>query len=218
VASDVILQSTELRELAAGITFWRSRRGWGADFNNAEYKVWAVENPNGNFTLEWWEQYQGPRLKRWLAARPFSVEELTPRFMNCAPTLSLAWRKACAPYIQRHISIVSWEEVEAFPNEVATIKPTKSPSPVFTSKFCHFLLPKIFPVVDNEAVGGGWRTYRAYFKFVQYEWDSTEPAVQTDLIRALTKAIGQNQIFSGYPMINKIIELRLIGRRHPDAQ
>jgi hypothetical protein len=105
--------------------------------------------------------------------------------------------------------------VEAFPNEVAGIKPTKAPSPVFTSKFCHFLLPRIFPVVDNAAVGGGWRTYGAYYKFVQNEWHETDAAARGDLIAALKNEIGQNRIFSEFPMITTIVELRLIGRRHP---
>jgi hypothetical protein len=206
--------SVEMRELADGIAFWR-RRGWPTDLNNAEYKEWAHENPNGNFTLEWWQQYQRPRLRSWLAARPYSVDELTPHFIECAQNLSLAWKKACAPYLEHDISTVTWTEVEAFPSEVVKIKPLRNPSPVFTSKFCHFLLPRIFPVWDNEAVGGGWRIYSAYFKRVQDEWNSTDPAIRQDLVRTLTEATGQRELFSGYPVVNKIIELRLIGRRHP---
>jgi hypothetical protein len=103
----------------------------------------------------------------------------------------------------------------AFPDEVAKIKPTNDPSPVFTSKFCHFLLPSVFPVVDREAVGGGWRTYAAYFNYVQYEWNTTDTSTRADLIAALTKATGATQLYSGYPIVTKIVELRLIGRSHP---
>ena len=155
-----------MRELADGITFWRSRR-WPPDFHNAEYERWAQENPNGNFTLGWWQEHQLPRLTRWIATRPYSGAELTSRFMDCATALRQAWKTACAPYLERDSPTVTWAEVEAFPNEVAMVKPTMVPSPVFTSKFCHFLLPKIFPVVDNAALGGRWLTYEAYFRFVQ---------------------------------------------------
>jgi hypothetical protein len=89
--------------------------------------------------------------------------------------LSAAWRAACAPFLERDISTVTWSEVEAFPDEMAKINPTRVPSPVFTSKFCHFLLPRVFPVVDNAAIGGRWQTYGDYFKFVQDEWNTTDP-------------------------------------------
>jgi hypothetical protein len=122
---------------------------------------------------------------------------------------------ACAPYLERDITSVAWEEVMAFPNEVGKIKPTKFPSPVFTSKFCHFQLPKVFPVVDNEAVGGSWPNYQNYFKYVQYEWNTTDPSTRTRLLTALTEATGSQQLYSGFPVANKIVELRLIGRSHP---
>ncbi len=38
-----------LRELADGIRFWRSRRGWPADFHNSDYEQWERENPRGQF-------------------------------------------------------------------------------------------------------------------------------------------------------------------------
>jgi hypothetical protein len=186
-----------------------------ADLNNAECEKWTRENPNGNFTLDWWAQYQRPRLKAWLAMRPYSGKALTPRFIECAADLSTAWRKSCVPYLAHDISTVTWDQVEEFPNEVARIKQTKVPSPVFTSKFCHFLLPRIFPVVDNDAVGGGWRTYGAYYKFVQNEWHETDPVVRSDLIAALKEEIGKDRISSEFPTVTTIVELRLIGRRHP---
>lgn len=206
--------ASAIHELADGVTYWRSR-GWPSDLGNAEYEKWARENPKGNFTLDWWQQYQLPRLRRWIAIRPYSGAVLTPRFVECATTLSAAWQVACVPYLERDITSVTWKEVMAFPNEVAKIKPTKAPSPVFTSKFCHFLLPRVFPVVDNDAVGGGWGNYQTYFEFVQYQWSSTDRSTQADLVRALTEATGSTQLYSGYPVVNKIVELRLIGRTHP---
>lgn len=205
---------TAMRELADGVSFRRSRR-WAPDLGNAEYEKWARENLNGNFTLAWWQQYQLPRLRRWRAIRPYAGADLTPRFAQSATALSAAWQVACAPYLERDITSVSWQQVMAFPNEVAKIKPTKAPSPVFTSKFCHFLLPRVFPVVDNEAVGGGWSTYQAYFRYVQYEWNTTDASTRADLITALTEATGSTQLYSGYPIVTKIVELRLIGRSHP---
>jgi hypothetical protein len=115
------------------------------------------------------------------------------------------------------ITSVTWEQVSAFPTLVATIKPTRSNSPVFASKFCHFLLPRVFPVVDNEGLGNRWQTYEKYFRHVQVEWASTDRADQTGVINMLTdriKATGAS-IFPGYPLVNKAVELRLMGRQHP---
>jgi hypothetical protein len=42
---------------------------------------------------------------------------------------------------------VTWDQVRAFPEVDPRLKPTRSP--LFPSKFCHFLLPRIFPVVDD---------------------------------------------------------------------
>jgi hypothetical protein len=75
--------------------------------------------------------------------------------------------------------------------EVAKIKPTKtgSPSAVFTSKFCHFLLPRVFPVLDNVGLGGARQTYESYFKSVQNEWMRTSAVTRHALITELTDLI-----------------------------
>ena len=207
--------SPEMQELADGVAFWLCRTTWPADFHNADYEKWARQNPNGDFTAAWWQRFL-PTLQAWIATRPFSGAVLTSRFTQCATALSAAWQEACVPHLKDDISAVTWDEVKAFPNEVAKIKPTKAPSPVFTSKFCHFLLPKVFPVVDNEGLGNRWPTYEGYFRYVQGEWKSTNSVARAELVTELTRlveATGQ-QVFSGFPMTNKIVELRLIGRHH----
>ncbi len=88
---------------------------------------------------------------------------------------------------------------------------------MFTSKFCHFLLPRILPVVDNEGLGNRWSTYEGYFRHVQDERSTNAPAIREDLIDALTgqiEATGAEPFF-GFPMVNKIVELWLMGRHHP---
>jgi hypothetical protein len=207
-----------MRELAAGVVFWRKRL-WPADFHNADYQEWARQDPHGNFTLSWWHDIQLPRLQEWIATRGATHADLTARFMEHAAILGAVWEEACVAHLDEDISTVTWVEVQAFPTEVALIKPTKTSSPVFASKFCHFLLPKIFPVVDNEGLGNRWRTYEDYFKCIQDEWRSTAPAARTDLITELTRLVEAEgeQVFAGFPMVNKIVELRLIGRRHQRA-
>lgn len=208
--------SDATQEFADGVAFWGSKLAWPADFHNADYEKWASENPHGNFTPSWW----GPFLRRlhsWKATRPFGSAELTPRFMERAEVLGEVWREACVPALDEDISTVSWERIASFPIEVGKIKPTKRPSPVFMSKFCHFLLPKVFPVVDDEGLGNRWPTYERYFKFVQEVWKTTDVVDQSRLEAELSRLIelaGQRPS-SYFPMKNKIVELRLIGRQHP---
>jgi hypothetical protein len=169
------------------------------------------------FTLDWWKPFLA-RLNRWKATRGWDDGTvLTSRFIACTAQLAAAWIEACEPFLDDEITSVTWEQVSAFPTLVATIEPTRSNSPVFASKFCHFLLPRVFPVVDNEGLGNRWSTYEKYFRYVQGEWATTEPADRTALITMLTgrtEATGAS-VFSGYPFVNKVVELRLIGRQHP---
>ena len=73
------------------------------------------------------------------------------------------------------------------------------------------LLPMVFPVVDNAALGGRWLTYKAYFEFVQNEWTSTDPITRSALVTELVETADVKPLFSGFPVINKITELRLMG-------
>ncbi len=45
---------------------------------------------------------------------------------------------------------------------------------MFTAKFCHFLLPTVFPLVDRAVMGLPFGTrYQAHFEGVQREWAET---------------------------------------------
>jgi hypothetical protein len=116
-----------------------------------------------------------------------------------------------APYLGGDIAVVVWADVEPFANLVAEIKPLSSPSPVFTSKFCHFLAPRLFPVVDNEAMHNRFRTYEECFATYQAEWLGTNAAMQGQLEEVLTREIGA-PLCDGYPLKCKLIELCLTGR------
>jgi hypothetical protein len=52
-------QAKAMQELSDGVAFWR-RTTWPSDLHNSDYEEWAAENPNGNFTLDWWQQHQLP--------------------------------------------------------------------------------------------------------------------------------------------------------------
>ena len=89
-------------------------------------------------------------------------------------------------------------------------------SRVFTSKFCHFLLPKVFPVADNQGTGPRWPRYEQYFDHAQSLWALTPDDDRADLIATMTEAVESagGQLNPEFPMVSKIVELRLIGQHH----
>ena len=165
--------------------FWRTRRGWPAHFHNGVYRELAGAAPVGGFTDAWWYPFLA-LLRAWRATRPRSDEFLTANFRVQAATLGAAWA-ACAPARSApDIAAVGWDEVVALPDAAAAIKPTKSRSPVFPSKCCHFLMPQVFPVYDRTAVGGRWKSYEAYFYAVLNEWAATSTQDRQALTAAPT--------------------------------
>ena len=198
-----------------GIAFWRTKTPWPDDFHNRGYKKWAAEVRD--FSDIWWTQFR-KRLHDWIAIRPATYADVTERFVERRNAPSEAWAMSCVPFQNLNITGVTWAQVGAFADLVGEIKPMKGlPSPVFTSKFCHFLLPKVFPVVDNEGSGNRWPRYQQYFEHVQEVWTSTSEGTRDALIAAMTKAVeaAGAQMNHEFPMVNKIVELRLIGRQHP---
>ena len=206
-----------IREFQSGLAFWQTKIDvdWPADFHNADYKKWATERRD--FSDEWWTPFRR-RLHDWRAIRPATYAEVTSRFIERRDALSLAWAAHCVPYRDLDITGVTWVQVGGFADLVGEIKPMKGlASPVFTSKFCHFLLPRVFPVVDNEGSGNRWPRYQQYFNHVQSLWASTSDDNRADLIAAMTGAVESrgDELSPDFPMVNKIVELQLIGRQHP---
>ncbi|MGN9764281.1 hypothetical protein ACTMS2_03820 [Micromonospora sp. SD12] len=207
--------SIDKKKFAAGVRWWQTKTNWPNDFHNSDYEVLAAQNPDGDFRDNWWAGFL-PRLTAWKALRPLSQADVTDRLHEHRDDLTRTWHQACAPIKDLDITGVTWDQVRTFPEVAARIKPTKSGSAVFPSKFCHFLLPRIFPVFDNAAVGGS-RTFEAYFNLIKTTWEATPAALQAELVAELSQLIedhGRGPLYEGFPMATKITELALIGSRH----
>ncbi|MFI5490559.1 hypothetical protein [Micromonospora echinaurantiaca] len=207
------MKPIDRREFTIGVQWWFTNTRWPRDFHNADYESLAAQNPDGVFLDDWWAGFL-PRLTAWLALRPFSRAEVTALLVANRDDLAGAWHQACGPVKDRDITRATWDQVRAFPEVVARLKPTSSP--VFRSKFCHFLLPRVFPVFDNSAVGGS-RTYERYFNLVKGTWEATSADLQASLVAELTQLVensGPKPLYAGFPMATKITELALIGRKH----
>lgn len=203
--------SLTIEHLTKGIRYWRTT-DWPQDFHNSYYErvLSGVRVTNGAFDLQWWSRFY-PILRDWRATRPASRMFLTTRVQERFQQLGGAWSSVIAPNLSRDIETLEWKHIAAFPLLVTEIKPLKYPSPVFTSKFCHFLAPRIFPVVDNKAMGNPFTSYEAYFTLARQEWLGTENATREELIARLSREIGA-PVFSEFPTKCKLIELCLIGR------
>ncbi|UQU67374.1 hypothetical protein COUCH_14370 [Couchioplanes caeruleus] len=205
-----------LREFDDGAAFWATRRGWPADLHDAFYRDrWAIND--GTFTDEWWTATL-PWLHRWKATRGATSAHLTHQFRRHRNELRDIWGTEVVPRLAEDITTVRWDDVKALPDMAARIKPTRNGSGVFPSKFAHFVSPRLFPVLDKTALPGRQHNYGSYFRLVQQTWADTSPQDQRRLRQRLAEIItattGQEP-FKRFPTVNKIVELRLIGRQHP---
>jgi hypothetical protein len=168
----------------------------------------AAANAHGLFNDDWWTGFL-PELRAWRATRYRSSDYLTERARQRFSALSRAWNAAVAPRLGADIADLEWREVAPFPALVAEIKGVGSP--VFTSKFCHFLAPALFPIVDNAAMGSPHSTYADCFAAYQQQWLLTAERIRQELALRLSELIGE-PLDDGFPIKNKVVELCLIGR------
>lgn len=152
-----------------------------------------------------------PVLRAWRATRPRGSAFLTSRARERFSALARAWALTVEPNLGGDIVSLEWPRVSAFPALVTEIKDVASP--VFTSKFSHFLAPAIFPLVDNAAMGNPFSTYEACFAAYRAEWLATDDAILRALVSRLTDLI-KAPLADGYPTKIKVVELCLIGRNH----
>lgn len=190
---------------------------WPCDFQSKVYAELAVAAPTDGFTKAWWESLLA-RLRAWRATRPVSDAILTANFRTQAADLDAVWASCAFARAGRDITAVRWSQVAALPEVAAATKPTKSLSPAFPSKFCHFLMLRDFPVYARTAVGGRWKSYEAYFDAVQSEWAATSQDDRQSLIEMLTAGVAakpESALTPGYPISNMVVDLPLIGHWHP---
>lgn len=210
------MQPIDPEEFRAGVNWWRTKTDWPSDFHNRDYPTMAAEHPDDRFDAVWWARVE-PRLTRWRAFRPIPRAIVAANVATNTADLAATWKQSCKPYLHTDIAdpAVTWDAVRAFPEVVYRLKPTRSP--VFPSKLCHFLLPKVFPVVDGLALAGHPNTYEAYFRLVKGTWETTPQSTQQRLIAEIADLVTESgrPLDSAFPVVTKIVELALIGRNHP---
>lgn len=204
-----------LREFDDGVAYWATRPQWPSDLHNAFYRDQHAITDD-TFSPVWWARTRR-KLHDWRATRGASYADLDGRLQQHHADLVTIWQTVIRPRLAGDITTVTWKEVRALPDLAALIKPTRGNSGVFPSKLSHFIAPRLFPVLDRTALPGGQHDYRSYFNLVKDTWENTSPADQEALRMGLTtlvQARSGGSMFNGYPIVNKIVELRLIGRHH----
>jgi hypothetical protein len=210
-----------IENLNVGIGWWlTSTPRWGADIMNSEYKEIYNQRAAG-ITKDWWEACV-TRLWSWMAIRsrnpPNTKNEIKERGLErleavAREYLTLRSTSESEPTIAE----VSWDQIQEIFRIASEIKwgERRNASPVFASKMCHFLLPMVFPVIDNFATG--IFEYEFYWRGMKDEWLRFPEKEQARLILkdTITSSIGTAEaIHVLYPWETKIIELSHIGYAH----
>jgi hypothetical protein len=207
-----------IENLEAGIDWWvTSVPKWGADIMNSEYKG-IYDQREGGITKDWWDACV-TRLWSWMAIRsrnpPNTKNEIKERGLDRLEAIATEYIALRSIFDKEPtIADVSWDQIQAIFKIAREIKwgQRRNASPVFACKMCHFLFPKVFPVIDNFATG--IFEYEFYWRGMREEWlrfPDKEPA-RILLKNSIIRSTGSGEaIHALYPWETKIIELSHIG-------
>jgi hypothetical protein len=204
-----------LDNLENGIQWWQTYVDkWGLDFANAEYYDIYKLRADG-ITQKWWSATVD-HLWDWKAIRapkpPNTKQEILDRGIKRFDAIGgLFSRLRSISSSEPSIADVTWEEIGPLFDLCFQIKPggSRYGSPVFASKMCHFIFPKVFPVIDNLATG--IFEYEFYWRGMKDEWFRfQEKSEALGMLKAAMKTNGK-EVHDRFPFQTKIIELSHIG-------
>jgi hypothetical protein len=202
-----------INNLKDGINWWLNKSYFPKDILNEEYEE-IYEVRTSGVTIDWWNDTVD-RLSQWRAIRarnpPNTKEDIRSRgkqFLNQI-------KKQHDELIKKSerepsISDLQWEDIETLFSLASEIKPR---SIVFAGKMCHFLFPKLFIVMDNEATNVF--NYELYWRGMKGAWNSFNE--KSEAIKFLTETINSAKprpLHPRYPFETKIMELSYIGYKH----
>jgi len=205
-----------LENLTAGIYWWKHVQGsWGADIGNSEYGPIYNARAAG-VTSSWWATTVD-RLWDWKAIRSSTPpnskllirERGEPKLADIAQHYAAICILASG---EPTIEEVCWQHIAPMFEIGFAIKygERRSASPVFASKMCHFIFPRVFPVVDNKATG--YFDYEFYWRGMKDAWGQFADRGRARKI--LEIAIEAERVHELYPWETRIIELCHIGYTH----
>jgi hypothetical protein len=200
-----------LDNLRGGISFWLSeKKNWGQDFLNGEYLDIYDARANG-VTNQWWSATVN-RLGKWSAYRgrikPNTKTEIAEHGTRRLQVFTQHYATLMGTgNVEPNIADLRWEDAAPLFSLSSEIKPS---SPVFPSKLCHFLFPKLFVPMDNEVIGRF--EYEFYWRGMKDEWSRFDKKHEArEILSSAIRAGTSIVIHPFYPFETKIMELSHIG-------
>lgn len=196
--------------IKTGLKWWREGN-WPQDIHNSDYyEIYGIRAAGP--TEKWWTSTV-ERLGQWHAYRsrkpPNTKVEIHSRGLGCLNELQVQYAQIIASTgTEPSIVNLPWESVSAVFKTASNIKPY---SPVFASKMCHFLFPKLFIIMDNLATSVF--DYEFYWRGMKDEWNRFKEKSKARSL--LEKAINSDKpMHPLYPFETRIIEFSHIGYKH----
>jgi hypothetical protein len=210
-----------LNDLEAGISIWGRKAissEWPRDFHNEMYVTEDMRHSTQPFTRSWWSKFIMPRVGTWRAYRPATKADIERWASTELGEMAYAYEHCVVPYLETPFEELNWDDLKMFTEVVARAKRNSAggvqASPVFRSKVCHWIAPRLFPVADQEVLEIS-DPYETYWKQVQREWAAIPMATRHELIQRLSEEIARYSrydVADHYPFEVKIVELCRIGR------
>jgi hypothetical protein len=201
-----------LEILRIGMQWWEKSE-WEHDFLHNFYEQLYLTRPP-SLDQKWWTSTVD-LLWDWRAIRsrkpPNTKQEIYERGLE-----RLAAINECYHAVRQQsegepsLADMTWESLAPLFDVLCQIKGVKSP--VFPSKLGHFLFPRTFIVIDNEATAVF--PYEFMWRMLQTAWQGFAEKDQAK--EMLSARIRQHaaRIHPDYPFETKIPELWLIGYKH----
>lgn len=187
--------------LQAGLQVWAEDK-LPKDLHNAEYyDMYNIRS--AGVTAHWWSATVD-RLAQWIATRPVSKAVIAARGLARLSAVAAQYAKLKpSPTTEPSIVDTNWEDVAPL---YALASEIKQPyPPVFASKMCHFLFPKLFIVMDNKRTDPF--EYEFYWRGMKDEWRRFNE--KADILSESIKS--DKTIHDWYPWETKIMELSHMG-------
>ncbi len=192
-----------IENLNAGISKWK----FDVDYHNDLYSRLYAER-KFSFSEDHWD-FLIFKLADWGATRPKPKQEIHDKCLAITNELKGCLNSILKShnFLEPDILTTNWNEIEPLFKYAFSIKETNYNSPVFASKLCHFLLPKVFFISDN--------LFIKRFDYPQF-WQESKKAWSNcsnkdELINILKNKIGSN-IIDNYPFATKITDLCYMGK------
>ena len=211
-----------LDDLVAGIRVWNGKvvsSEWASDFHNSMYRKFDMHKELKPFTEEWWLRFIMPRVGTWKAYRPVTKGQIIEWALPHLDEMAEAYRESALPCLETPFEELEWSKISKLPDTVALAKRDNygrpQHSPVFRSKVAHWIMPRLYPVADQEVLGISG-SYESYWKATQEAWvaiSQVEREAMVEGLGAQIESVSHAVMYERYPVEVKIVELCRMGRR-----